>query len=198
MFTGLIEEMGEVVSLDSREEGTDLTVRGPLVVSDAKLGDSIAVEGVCLTVTDFTGETATFGLAPETLRRTGLGELKEGDRVNLERALLPTTRLGGHYVQGHVDGTGRLRSITEDGDALWVTIEAPKELLRYIVEKAYITVDGASLTVTAVDEETFSVMLVRHTQALITLPTKSPGAKINLEADIMAKFAEKILKEQSR
>ncbi|MCQ8184749.1 riboflavin synthase [Parvularcula maris] len=198
MFTGLIEEIGEVVSLDTRDEGTDLTVRGPLVVSDAKLGDSIAVEGVCLTVTDFTEDTATFGLAPETLRRTGLGSLKEGDPVNLERALLPTTRLGGHYVQGHVDGTGRLRSIEEDGDALWVTIEAQRELLRYIVEKAYITVDGASLTVTAVDEETFSVMLVRHTQALITLPTKKPGAAINLEADIMAKFAEKILKEQSR
>jgi riboflavin synthase len=198
MFTGLIEEMGEVLRLATHEEGTDLTVRGPLVVSDAKLGDSIAVEGVCLTVTDFTEETATFGLAPETLRRTGLGALQEGDPVNLERALLPTTRLGGHYVQGHVDGTGRLQSIREDGDALWITIEAPRELLRYIVEKAYITVDGASLTVTAVTDETFSVMLVRHTQALITLPTKKPGAPINLEADIMAKFAEKILKEQSR
>ncbi|MEE4209970.1 MAG: riboflavin synthase [Parvularcula sp.] len=197
MFTGLIEEIGQVVRLDKTGEGTDLTVKGPLTSEDVELGDSIAVQGVCLTVTHFDGPIMRFGLAPETLRRTSLGILCEGDGVNLERALLPTTRLGGHYVQGHVDGTGTLRSITEDGDALWVTIEAAPELLKYVVEKAYIAIDGTSLTVTAVDASSFSVMLVRHTQGLITLPTKKPGEPVNLEVDIMAKFAEKILKERA-
>ncbi|GGY44901.1 riboflavin synthase [Parvularcula lutaonensis] len=195
MFTGLIEEIGTVVALTDTGKGVDLTVRGPLCASDAKLGDSIAVQGVCLTITDFDDENMTFGLAPETLRRTSLGALEEGDGVNLERACLPTTRLGGHYVQGHVDGTGRLREIREDGDALWVTIDTPAELLKYVVEKAYVAIDGTSLTVTAVDDTSFSVMLVRHTQPLITLPTKQPGQPVNLEVDIMAKFAEKIIKE---
>ena len=196
MFTGLIEEMGTVVSLDEKPDGVDLTIRGPKTLEDAHLGDSIAVQGVCLTITRFDEDTATYGLAPETLRRTSLGILKEGDPVNLERACLPITRLGGHYVQGHVDGTGTLRDIREDGDALWVTIDAPKDLLTYIVEKAYVAIDGTSLTVTAVDEQSFSVMLVRHTQPLITLPTKKPGDPVNLEVDIMAKFAEKIIKER--
>lgn len=196
MFTGLIEEIGTVEALINTGAGVDLKVRGPLAHSDAALGDSIAVQGVCLTVTERDGDLATFGLAPETLRRTSLGILKAGDGVNLERACLPTTRLGGHYVQGHVDGTGTLRSIHEDGDALWVTIDTPAELLTYIVEKAYVAIDGTSLTVTAVDEQSFSVMLVRHTQPLITLPTKNPGDPVNLEVDIMAKFAEKILKER--
>ena len=193
MFTGLIEELGTVERVEASPEGHDLTIDGALCASDAKLGDSIAVGGVCLTVTALDGSRMTFGLAPETLRRTALGELSRGDRVNLERACLPTTRLGGHYVQGHVDGTGSLRGIREDGDALWVTIEAPADLLRYVVEKAYIAVDGTSLTVTEVTDETFSVMLVRHTQPLITLPLKRPGDRINLEVDIMAKFAEKIV-----
>jgi riboflavin synthase len=196
MFTGLIEEIGEVLALESTQEGTDLVVRGPVTSEGVKLGDSIAVQGVCLTVTRFEGPAMRFGLAPETLRRTSLGILKEGDGVNLERACLPTTRLGGHYVQGHVDGTGKLRSVQEDGDALWVTIEAPRELLTYIVEKAYVAIDGTSLTVTAVDDSSFSVMLVRHTQPLITLPKKSPGDPVNLEVDIMAKFAEKIIRER--
>ena len=197
MFTGLIEEMGQVVALDDHADGVDLTVTGPITTEDAKLGDSIAVQGVCLTVTKLDGDKATFGLAPETLRRTSLGALREGSGVNLERACLPTTRLGGHYVQGHVDGTGTLASIREDGDALWVTIDAPKELLTYIVEKAYVAIDGTSLTVTEVTDTSFSVMLVRHTQPLITLPTKEPGDPVNLEVDIMAKFAEKIIKERT-
>ena len=197
MFTGLIEEIGKVEALVDTGEGVDLKVRGPLAHSDAALGDSIAVQGVCLTVTELEGDVATFGLAPETLRRTSLGILKSGDGVNLERACLPTTRLGGHYVQGHVDGTGTLREIREDGDALWVTIDTPTDLLKYVVEKAYIAIDGTSLTVTAVDEQSFSVMLVRHTQPLITLPTRNPGDPVNLEVDIMAKFAEKIIKERT-
>lgn len=196
MFTGLIEEIGRVEALEETPQGVDLVIRGPLAVSDAKIGDSIAVQGVCLTVTGLDGERATFGLAPETLRRTSLGALTAGDGVNLERACLPTTRLGGHYVQGHVDGTGTLRSIREDGDALWVTIDTPKDLLTYIVEKAYVAIDGTSLTVTEVTETSFSVMLVRHTQPLITLPTKKPGDPVNLEVDIMAKFAEKIIRER--
>ena len=193
MFTGLIEELGTVERMVAGEGGADLAVEGALCASDARPGDSIAVQGVCLTVTALDGPRMVFGLAPETLRRTALGELGPGDRVNLERACLPTTRLGGHYVQGHVDGTGTLREIRADGDALWVTIEAPAALLRYVVEKAYIAVDGTSLTVTEVSDETFSVMLVRHTQPLITLPSRRPGDRVNLEVDIMAKFAEKAL-----
>lgn len=196
MFTGLIEEIGTVTALNETGDGVQLIVRGPLVLEDAKLGDSISVQGVCLSITDFDEEHATFGLAPETLRRTSLGILKEGDGVNLERACLPTTRLGGHYVQGHVDGTGTLREIRADGEALWVTIEAPADILKYVVEKAYIAIDGTSLTVTEVTPETFSVMLIRHTQPLITLPTKKPGDPVNLEVDIMAKFAEKIIRER--
>ena len=196
MFTGLIEEVGKVTALEKHAEGVDLSVKGPVTTEDAKLGDSIAVQGVCLTVTALKGDEATFGLAPETLRRTSLGALEEGSGVNLERACLPTTRLGGHYVQGHVDGTGTLASIRPDGDALWVTIDAPQELLTYIVEKAYVAIDGTSLTVTDVTDTSFSVMLVRHTQPLITLPTKKPGDPVNLEVDIMAKFAEKIIKER--
>ncbi|MEM9809592.1 MAG: riboflavin synthase [Pseudomonadota bacterium] len=197
MFTGLIEEVGQVRALHHGAEGVDLIVSGPVTTEDAKLGDSIAVQGVCLTVTHLDGDTATFGLAPETLRRTSLGALSEGAGVNLERAALPTTRLGGHYLQGHVDGTGTVKTKRPDGDALWVTIETPKELLKYIVEKAYIAIDGTSLTVTEVDDTSFSVMLIRHTQSLITLTTKEPGDPVNLEVDIMAKFAEKILKERA-
>ncbi|NNU16051.1 riboflavin synthase [Parvularcula sp. ZS-1/3] len=196
MFTGLIEEIGKVEALIDTGNGVDLKVRGPLSASDAELGDSIAVAGVCLTISEQDGDVMTFGLAPETLRRTSLGALEEGHGVNLERACLPTTRLGGHYVQGHVDGMGTIREMRPDGDALWVTIEAPAELLIYIVEKAYVAIDGTSLTVTEVTEDSFSVMLIRHTQPLITLPTKNPGDPVNLEVDIMAKFAEKIIRER--
>lgn len=196
MFTGLIEELGTVIALNQSAEGVDLVVRAETVLEDAALGDSIAVQGVCLTISELSPPHVTFGLAPETLRVTSLGALSVGDPVNLERALLPTTRMGGHYVQGHVDATGTLQSIREDGDALWVTMEAPPELLTYVVKKAYIAIDGTSLTVTDVTPTTFSVMLIRHTQPRITLPTKKPGDPINLEVDIMAKFAEKIVKER--
>lgn len=196
MFTGLIEDLGEVISIIDSAQGVDIVIRSDVVFEDAALGDSIAVDGVCLTISALDENQGTFGLAPETLRRTGFGRLRAGQRVNLERSLLPTTRMGGHYVQGHVDGTGTLKSIEEDGDALWVTISAPSNLLSYIVEKAYIAVDGTSLTVTAVDDEGFSVMLVRHTQPRITLPLKAPGDPVNLEVDIMAKFAEKIIRER--
>lgn len=198
MFTGLIEELGTVTALNETGEGVDLVVSASTVLEDAALGDSIAVQGVCLTISDLSPGSATFGLAPETLRVTSLGILNVGDSVNLERSLLPTTRMGGHYVQGHVDGTGTLKEVREDGDALWVTIEAPTDLLTYIVRKAYVAIDGTSLTVTDVTDTTFSVMLIRHTQPRITLPTRKPGDPVNLEVDIMAKFAEKIVKERMK
>lgn len=197
MFTGLIEELGTVKALNKSADGVDLIVEASTVLEDAQLGDSISVQGVCLTVAELGGATATFGLAPETLRVTSLGALDVGSRVNLERAVLPTTRLGGHYVQGHVDATGTVQSISPDGDALWVTIAAPADILRYVVKKAYIAIDGTSLTVTDVTDETFSVMLIRHTQPRITLPLKSPGDPVNLEVDIMAKFAEKIIETRT-
>jgi riboflavin synthase len=197
MFTGLVEELGTVSRLEGGREGTDLYVRAEKVFSDVSIGDSIAVEGVCLTLTSLENGVGSFGVAPETLRRTSLGSLTEGAKVNLERAVLPTTRLGGHYVQGHVDDIGTLKEMRPDGEALWLTIKAPRALLRYIVEKAYVAIDGASLTVTEVGPDHFSIMLIPHTQQHITLPHKKPGDAVNLEVDIMAKFAEKILMERS-
>lgn len=193
MFTGLVEEMGTVLFAGTEGDGFTLHIAAETVVSDARFGDSILVEGVCLSVTEFTETSFKVGLAPETLKRTTLGKLKEGDRVNLERSLLPTTRLGGHYVQGHVDGTGEVREVRPDADALWVTIGSSPELLRYIVRKGYIAVDGTSLTVVDTGPDWFSLTLIAHTQPLVTLGQKGPGDRVNLEVDIMAKYAEKFL-----
>lgn len=192
MFTGLIEEIGAVASLEQSEKGVDLTVRAQIVLGDVEPGASIAVNGVCLTVADFTSDAFTAGLAPETLRRTDLGDLEEGSRVNLERAATPSTRLGGHFVQGHVDGTGRIRSVEPDGDALFFRIETDPSLLRYMAPKGYIAVDGASLTLIDVDAFSFSLMLVRYTQEKITLAQKSAGDAVNIEVDILAKYVERM------
>lgn len=193
MFTGLVEEMGTVLRAGQAGEGFSLTIAADTVLSDVRFGDSIMVEGVCLSVTEFTAHQFTVGLAPETLKRTTLGGLAKGDKVNLERSLLPTTRLGGHYVQGHVDGTGRVREVRSEDDALLITIEAPAGLMRYIVRKGYICVDGTSLTVIDTGADWFSLTLIAHTQPLVTLGAKAPGDRVNLETDIMAKYAEKAL-----
>ncbi|WP_031549228.1 riboflavin synthase [Parvularcula oceani] len=197
MFTGLVEEMGTVRAVIRGEDSFTLRIGADVVLEDVKLGDSIAVNGVCLSVTRFDSEEFEVGLAPETLKRTSLGILSEGDRVNLERSVLPTTRMGGHYVQGHVDGTGRIASFERDADALWVRIETDPSLMRYIVEKGYICVDGTSLTVVETGDDWFTLTLVAHTQPLIVLPTKSEGDPVNLEVDIMAKYAEKILSRRA-
>jgi riboflavin synthase len=193
MFTGLIEEIGTVVKAGPQGEGCTLVVEAKTVLDGVKLGDSIAVDGVCLTVTAFDATTFSVGLAPETLARTGLDELAHGSRVQLERALLPTSRLGGHYVQGHVDSTGVIKAIRADRDALWLTIEAPSALMRYVAPKGYIAIDGASLTVVHVGPDWFDVTIVAYSRARLALAEKPAGARVNLEVDIVAKYVEKLL-----
>ena len=192
MFTGLIEEMGAVAAVNQTADSFDLTVNAKTVLEDARLGDSIAVNGVCLTVTAFGDGAFTVGLAPETLKRTNLGDLAAGDAVNLERSLLPTTRLGGHFVQGHVDATGVIRSFRPDNDALWLTVGTDPALMRYIVTKGYVAVDGTSLTDVENGADWFNVTLVNYTQAKIILPRKKPGDRVNLEVDILAKYIERL------
>ena len=195
MFTGLIEDIGVVtdVRIDPTTHQTILTIltSSPQLLSDCQLGDSICVSGCCLTVTSFdrTSHTFTVGLSPETLRRTTFGALRPKDSVNLERSLTPTTRVGGHYVQGHVDGVGHVKALHKDGDALRVVVACQHSILQYVVEKGYIAIDGTSLTVTRVDEQQgeLEVMLIQYTQNKITLPRKQVGEGVNLEADIMGK-----------
>lgn len=192
MFTGLVEEIGVVAAVKNTGESFDLTVSAKTVLDGVKLGDSIAVNGVCLTVTAFDKDGFTVGLAPETLKRTNLGDLVEGAPVNLERSLLPTTRLGGHFVQGHVDVTGVIKSFRPDKDALWLTVETDPALMRYIVTKGYIAIDGTSLTVVDTGAGWFNVTLIDYTQARIILPRKKPGDRVNLEVDILAKYVERL------
>jgi riboflavin synthase len=193
MFTGIVEEMGEVAALREAEGGWHLDIRGDAVCDDTRLGDSIAINGVCLTVTRMEGRNLTFGLAPETLQRTNLGDLKTRDLVNLERSLAADGRLGGHFVQGHVDGTGVLVDRVTDGDSLRMGVQPAPHLLRYIVSKGYIAIDGTSLTVIDVLPDRFTFMLIAYTQQHIVLPRRTLGSRVNLEVDILAKYAEKFL-----
>jgi len=173
--------------------GQQLRVRARVVLEGLKLGDSVAVNGTCLTVTNFDATGFTVGLSPETLRRTNLGTLKTGTRVNLERALRPMDRLGGHFVQGHVDGVGTIVERRREADAQLVRIQLPRELSRYIVEKGFIAIDGISLTVTGCGEGWFDVSLIPFTQQAVTLSDKRIGEKVNLEVDIIAKYVESFL-----
>jgi riboflavin synthase len=190
VFTGIVEEIGTV----RRISGKSLAVAARKVIQNVALGDSIAVNGVCLTVVEHSADGFAVGVMPETLRRTNLGLLRPGDRVNLERALSPSSRLGGHFVQGHVDGTGRIISSRPEAEALLVRIEAPPELMRYIVEKGFVAVDGVSLTAFATDGRGFSVSLVSFTQQNVTLPQRRPGDQVNLEVDILGKYVERFVR----
>ena len=195
MFTGIIEELGELVGRDERLDAARLAVHGPLACSDAQPGDSIAVNGVCLTVVDVEGEVFTADVIGETLRRSSLGSARIGDRLNLERAAKLSHRLGGHLVQGHVDGTGMVRSRAAVRDASpWelVKIGMPAGLARYVVEKGSIAVDGVSFTVIEVGSEEFSVGLIPTTQQLTTLGLRHPGELVNLEVDVIAKYVERL------
>ena len=197
MFTGIVEEIGRVLSLQKIGEGWELTVGALRVLEDTRPGDSISIEGTCLTVTE-RGECGfVVGLAPETLARTHLGELTPGCPVNLERSLSAAGRFDGHFVQGHVDGTGVIRQFSPDGDSLWVEIGAPPEILRYLVPKGYVAVDGVSLTVVEVKEDSFTFMLVAYTQEHISLPKKEVGDRVNLEVDILGKYLEKLVGGQN-
>lgn len=193
MFTGIVEEIGTVQSLEERDGGWQLTLHGALASEGARQGDSIAVNGVCLTVTRRSGGLLTFGIAPETLARSNLGDLEPDSQVNLERSLPANGRIGGHFVQGHVDGTGVLAERTPDGDSLRMAVQAPPEVLRYLVPKGYVAVDGTSLTVIDVLANRFTFMLVAYTRAQIVLPGLPLGARVNLEVDVLAKYAEKFL-----
>ncbi len=191
MFSGIVEEVGRVVEARFDQDHPQLLIACEAVVEGARPGDSIAVEGVCLTVERLTGAGFVTGLMPETLRRTALGTLTPGDPVNLERSLAADGRIGGHFVQGHIDGTGTVVERREEGAALVVAIAVPPALGRYIVEKGYIAVDGASLTVVAAAPDRFTVSLVRHTQAHSTLAGKALGAGVNIEVDILGKYIER-------
>ena len=193
MFTGIVEELGEVVAIEPLPDASRLTVRGPVVTADAGHGDSIAVNGVCLTVVDNTGGTFTADVMAETLRRSSLGSLEVGSPVNLERAVRVSDRLGGHVVQGHVDGTGVLLQVSPDEHWTVVRLSLPEGLGRYVVEKGSITVDGISLTVSALGGDWFEVSLIPTTLGLTTLGRKGPGDAVNLEVDILAKHVEKLL-----
>ncbi|KAL8506555.1 hypothetical protein ACS0TY_017445 [Phlomoides rotata] len=198
LFTGIVEELGTIKQLGfDKDDSFVMKIQAKTVLEDVHLGDSISVNGTCLTVTDFDTGSSEFavGLAPETLRKTSLGELEIGSLVNLERALSPSTRMGGHFVQGHVDGTGEIVDMTPEGDSLWVKVKVGKEILRYIVPKGFIAVDGTSLTVVDVSEEEscFNFMLVAYTQQKIVIPLKKVGQKVNLEVDILGKYVERLL-----
>ncbi|MCI5043882.1 MAG: riboflavin synthase [Aquisalinus sp.] len=197
MFTGLIEEIGQVADISQADQKYTLNISANKILQDVAVGDSIAVNGVCLTVTSFTHEAFTVDAVPETLARTNLGDLVSSSRVNLERSATPQTRLGGHYVQGHVDGTGVVESFREDKEAIWVTIKTDPGLMKYIVSKGYITIDGTSLTVVDTGADWFNITLIPHTQEHITLPRKSVGERVNLEADIIAKYVEKLIGAQT-
>lgn len=185
--------MGRVKALHRGARSFTLQVEANLVVQDAKVGDSIATNGVCLTVTNLDDHSFNADVMPETVERTALGQLKPGSPVNLERALTLQSRLGGHFVSGHIDGTGRIVACRQDDTALWLTIECDNKLLRYIIEKGSIAVQGVSLTVARVDEQSFSVSLIPHTQAVTTLHEARVGDLVNLENDIIAKYVEKLL-----
>jgi riboflavin synthase len=193
VFTGIVEELGEVVAIEPLADASRLTVRGPVVTSDASHGDSICVNGVCLTVVDTADGAFTADVMAESLRRSSLGRLQVGSPVNLERAVRVQDRLGGHVVQGHVDGTGEVLSVTPDEHWTVVRTSLPGGLGRYVVEKGSITVDGISLTVSALGDDWFEVSLIPTTLGLTTLGRKGPGDPVNLEVDVIAKHVEKLL-----
>ncbi len=189
MFTGIVEEVGVVAKISDN----GMTVRATKVTEDLKLGDSIAVNGTCLTAVSFDRTEFSVDLSPETMRRTSLGELPVGGPVNLERALLASDRMGGHIVQGHVDGTGRVMSTKRDRDSTIFRIRVPKRLNRYIVEKGFVAVDGISLTVVKRGASSFTLAVIPYTLANTNLAALSVGDRVNLEADILAKYVESLL-----
>ncbi|KAF2865875.1 hypothetical protein BDV95DRAFT_505911 [Massariosphaeria phaeospora] len=202
MFTGLVEKIGTVAALEELDQsasggsGTSLTISDAQdILGDANLGDSISVNGTCLTITEFDKSSFKVGVAPETLRRTNLGSLKQGSNVNLERAVSASTRMGGHFVQGHVDTFAEVQSVTPDGNALTFRFKPhDPAVLRYIVEKGYVTIDGASLTVTKVQDGTegwWEVMLIAYTQEKVVTAAKKPGDFVNVEVDQVGKYVEK-------
>ena len=193
MFTGIIEEVGTVRRIERGAKGARLTIGAKTVLEDTRIGDSIATNGVCLTVVSMTGDSFSADVMAESLRRSSLGTLQGGSPVNLERAMAANGRFGGHIVSGHIDGTGTIASQKREDNAVWVKVKAPAPLLRYIVEKGSIAIDGVSLTVAAVTETDFSVSIIPHTGAQTILLGKKPGEPVNLECDVIGKYVEKLI-----
>jgi len=193
MFTGIVEELSTVESVRKGAHSAVLTVNASKVLEDCHIGDSICTNGVCLTVTTFTSTSFSADVMHETLNRSSLGALRPGSRVNLERAMPLDGRFGGHIVSGHIDGTGTINRIKADDNAVWYTIQAERSIMRYIVEKGSICIDGISLTVADVTDSTFSVSIIPHTREVTSLGTKQVGDVVNLENDILGKYVEKLL-----
>ena len=192
MFTGIVEEMGVIKEIAHGARSSTITINARKVLADVKIGDSINTNGICLTVVTFGKESFSVDVMPETLRRTSLGQLKTGSPVNLERALRLSDRLGGHLVSGHIDGTGTINRRWEEDNAIWFTITTDLPILRYIVEKGSVAIDGISLTVARVDSKSFGVSIIPHTQEVTTLLSKSAGDLVNIECDVIAKYIEKL------
>lgn len=194
MFTGLIEEIGSVRAVRRGRNSSVLSIAAAVVLEDLKIGDSVAVNGVCLTAAGVDSGGFTADVMHETLNRSALGALAAGAHVNLERAMAADGRFGGHIVSGHIDGTGTITALRQDDNAVWYTISAPAGILRYIVEKGSVAIDGVSLTVAAVGEGWFSVSLIPHTAAVTILGEKRPGDRVNLENDLIGKYVEKLMR----
>ena len=193
MFSGIVEVLGDVRSMASGDSGARISIEAGALVEGVKLGDSIAINGACMTVVAFGNSIFEADISPESLRMTNLGDLKAGEKVNLEKALVLGDRLGGHMVTGHIDGMGKIRERKADGDSIWLTVEAPPDVMRYLVFKGSIAVDGISLTVATCDEDSFSIAIIPHTSEHTTLTAKRDGAVVNLEADLIGKYVEKLL-----
>ena len=193
MFTGIIEELGSVKAIETLPDAIRLTIEGPLVVSDVNRGDSISVSGACLTAVEHDGTSFTADVMQETLKLTSLDGIKVGDPVNLERAMTAATRFGGHVVLGHVDGVGQVISREPSDNWEWVRISVPKELMKFVVLKGSITLDGISLTVNEMGDDWVGLSLIPETLAVTTLGSKQPGAKVNVEVDVMAKHIERLI-----
>lgn len=198
MFTGIVEEMGAVTSMDKTLAGTRMTILASTVMGDLKIGDSVSVNGTCLTVVTKGERDFVVEVSPETLSVTTLGHLTAGAPVNLERAMRLNERVGGHLVAGHVDGVGTIRNRHQEGNAILFTIEAPSEILRYCVAKGSITVDGISLTINDVADHSFSVAIIPHTAKVTTLGLKQINDTVNLESDLIGKYVERLLQERSQ
>lgn len=193
MFTGIVEETGKIRSAQTGGTSGRLDIEADIVIEGTKIGDSIAVNGVCLTVVELGTDGFTADVMPETAERSSLGKCRPGDKVNLERAMAADGRFGGHIVSGHIDGTGRIESLEDDGIAVWVSIRAEKALLKYIVEKGSVAIDGISLTVAYVDGDRFKVSVIPHTGEATMLLEKKPGDTVNLENDIIGKYVDKLM-----
>ncbi len=197
MFTGIVEEMGSVKNIVYGSSSIKLSIECTTVIEGTVKGDSIAVNGICLTVTELGGNWFTADVMPETMRKTGLEKLKPGGKVNLERALRLTDRLGGHIVSGHIDGTGTITGLKKEDNAVLITITAPEQIMKYIVQKGSVALEGTSLTIAELTSNTFTVSLIPLTRGFTILGTKSIGDRVNIECDIIGKYVEKMLKGET-